>query len=89
MAVACKLHLVTDREAIRLQPGGEGVKRMPASEVCLHMRAFGRTMAFRLTDTDYPMVQLYEEGGRPFSFPILPGEAGIYRDGEGFYYYAA
>jgi hypothetical protein len=74
-------------EPIRILPGQRGSKTLPHSEVCMHMRVSGKTMAFELLAKEYPSVQLYQADGRPFSFPILTGEAGLYRDEEGYYYY--
>lgn len=71
--------------------GTRGRKRMPHSEVCLHMRVADRYLDFEVIDggSGYPMVQLYalpERGeqrfSRLFSMPITLGEAGIYRNGE-------
>lgn len=48
---------------------------MPYSEVCMHMGIAGQTMLAAETASGL-MVQLYDEQGRPFSFPITKGEAG-------------
>lgn len=53
-----------------------GLRRieLPYSEVCLHMRVAGRRM---LVGPAGPrMAQLYDDDGKPFSFPITRGEAG-------------
>ena len=63
---------------------------MPHSEVCMHMQVAGKFMYFRLLGPR--SVQLYEPFGpnqdlRVFSAPILPGEAGLYTDNKGLYFY--
>jgi hypothetical protein len=47
--------------------------RLPYSEVCVHMHVAGKVMFGEL---DGCMVQLIDDDGRPFSFPITKGEAG-------------
>jgi len=70
-----------------IELGQRGRKRMPFSEVCMHMRIAGKYMDFELLNKEYPGVQLYEDG-RPFSGSITTGEAGIFHDSErGYYYY--
>jgi hypothetical protein len=76
-----------------IRPGDDGKAKMPASEVCMYMRICGREMLFHFLPDSY-MVQLFDESGREFSFPIHFGEAGIYRDyskeiddPQAFYYY--
>jgi len=59
------------------------------SECACHIRAAGKVFAFRLTEGRYPMVQLLRPDGGPYSAPITTGEAGVYNDTDGFYYYAA
>lgn len=61
---------------------------LPYSEVCMHMGVAGQVMQVRLTPGPHPMAQLIRDG-RPFSFPVTTGEAGIYRDANGYYAYAA
>jgi len=54
---------------------------MPYSEVCVHLRVAGTAMLAKLIDGT--MVQLFNENGSPFSFPITAGEAGfLTRDGQ-------
>ena len=52
------------------------VKRLtlPYSEVCMHMKVAGKEMWGSLCG-DW-MVQLWDDDGRKFSFPITRGEAG-------------
>lgn len=53
---------------------------MPCSEVCLHMRVAGKPMMVELLSRS---AQLYDPlTGRPFSSPILFGEAGVYPQWE-------
>jgi hypothetical protein len=73
-------------QKITIKPGEFGLKEMPYSEACMHMKIAGEFLQFQITESQYPMVQLFKEG-RPFSFPVTLGEAGIYRDGEELYYY--
>lgn len=61
------------------------VQPMPYSEVCMHMQVAGKPMGFKF---DGSMAQLFLKDGedwRPFSAPILPGEAGIYTDSDGHF----
>lgn len=48
--------------------------RLPYSEVCMHMMVAGQVMWCEVLETG---VQLRDEHGAPFSFPISHGEAGI------------
>lgn len=73
--------------AIRIKPGERGYKTMPHSEVCMHMRVAGKRMLFELLDKEHPSVQLFRDDGEFFSMPITYGEAGVFRDNAGFYYY--
>lgn len=60
---------------------------LPYSEVCMHMQVAGTTMTVVVVGpVEMPAVQLYKDG-RPFSFPITTGEAGVFRDDYGFYFY--
>jgi hypothetical protein len=68
---------------------------LPYSEVCMHMRVAGRRMPVRLQDARYfngepapgsPVAQILTESGGEFSFPVLYGEAGFYRDETGRFY---
>lgn len=65
--------------------GERGRKYLPYSEVCMHMRVSGTVMDFEVVSPR--SVQLYRLDGTPFSFPITYGEAGLFVDGDGFYYY--
>jgi len=72
---------------IDIRPGDTVTLELPYSEVCMHMRVAGRRMHVRLTDGAHPMAQLLSEDGSNFSLAITTGEAGIYRDADGFYAY--
>lgn len=75
---------------VRPQVGHRYEKVMPYSEVCLHMRIAGQRMAFEIVPSSAwgHSVQLYDlRDGRPFSSPILTGEAGLFEDSEGYYFY--
>lgn len=79
---------------IRCPIGYRGRKTMPCSEVCMHMGVADHEIDFEIMANE--MVQLYITDDdvtphalpQPFSSSILPGEAGIYQDDEGLYYYA-
>jgi hypothetical protein len=76
---------------VDIKPGERGYAVMPHSEVCMHFRVAGKPMAFGLLGDLWRtpgMVQLYHDDGRPFSAPITSGEAGVYEDEAGYYYYA-
>lgn len=64
---------------------GESVMlRLPYSEVCMHMRVAGQVAIVRLDGPNSAQILLPD--GRPFSAPITPGEAGLYRDSLGSHY---
>lgn len=77
----------------RIKIGQRGRKRLPASEVCLHMRVYDKYMDFEIVGDKYPGVQLFVTDDKtprftqPFSGSITLGEAGIFTDREGYYYY--
>jgi hypothetical protein len=87
------------REKRYVRPGERVKMLMPWSEVCMHMRVHDTVMEVEFILKEWPdhtsaTAQLYKDG-RPFSSPILYGEAGFYHEGgndafrigEGFYYY--
>lgn len=53
--------------------------RLPFSEVCMHMKVAGEIMWARIIrrPSGYPMAQLLNDDGTPFSFPITMSEAGM------------
>lgn len=57
---------------------------LPFSEVCIHMHVAGMPAWVELV-SDHE-AQLYV-GGKPYSAPITPGEAGLLRDERGWYTY--
>lgn len=69
---------------VNIFPGQRGKAKMPASEVCMHMHIVGEEMEFLFLSSGRA-VQLFKDG-REFSSPILPGEAGLFQDHEGYYY---
>ena len=74
------------RRSIRIEPGAYGRSVMPHSEVCMHMQVAGKVMRFHFVSER--CVQLLKDLDETnFSFPILAGEAGIFHDDRGFYYY--
>lgn len=60
-----------------VKPGDTVTLTMPYSEVCMHMEVAGKKMKVEVLEHG---AQLHKEDGSPFSFPILHGEAGIFRD---------
>lgn len=56
---------------------------LPWSEVCMSMRVAGRP--HRVTLLSESAAQLATMDGERVSFPVLPGEAGLYRDAVGWY----
>lgn len=77
--------------AIRLSPGDTVRVELPYSEACMHLRVAGAVHDVELLrdGSGLGMAQVLDHDGRPYSFPITPGEAGIYMDRRGFYAYAA
>lgn len=69
---------------IRVRPNVRYLNVMPPTEACVHIRVVDRIMQFQMVESG--MVQLYK-GERRYSTPITAGEAGIYQDGEGYYYH--
>lgn len=75
------------------QPGETVTLELPWSEVCMSMKVAGRTAQVTLLDLDpdtpgyMVMAQIHDDQGGDFSFPVLPGEAGFYRNTDGWYYY--
>ena len=77
---------VTVLQRTEIIPGEHGLATMPHSEVCMYLRVAGTRMRFVFLGRNEG-VQLLDENDRQFSFPILPGEAGIYERNGTFYYY--
>jgi hypothetical protein len=70
--------------AVRLRPGDRVMVRLPSSEVVMHLRLDGALMMVELTATGG--AQIRKPDGSPVSFPVLPGEAGIYTCEDGTFY---
>lgn len=72
---------------VPVTPGVPTTIQLAPSEVCCHLGVAGHDMQVVLICglAAPATVQLYHEG-RPFSFPILAGEAGIYRGSQGGWY---
>lgn len=72
-----------------VQAGDKVLLEIPFSEVCMSMRVAGKPMYVELQATTWNSVcaQLYSLDGKPYSFPITSGEAGIYQDSDGYYCY--
>jgi hypothetical protein len=69
-----------------IRVGQFGTTKMPHSEVCMSMRVAGKVMRFKVLSER--LVQLYDpDNYSKFGAPILPGEAGIFTDSDGMYYY--
>lgn len=69
-----------------IRPGDFVEKIMPYSEVCMHMKIAGKRMRVQLLPNGRS-VQLYSSNGKPSSFPITTGEAGIFEENGNFYCY--
>jgi hypothetical protein len=65
--------------------GERVLKRMPWSEVCMHMNIADKMMVVEPQANG--MAKLMDSFGNPFSAPITCGEAGLYFDENGFYFY--
>lgn len=75
-----------------VQPDQRVIILCPYSEVCCHMQVADRLMYAEVKESHYEnqtyySVQLYNKDGSIFSGPITTGEAGLYRDDGGIYYY--
>ena len=62
--------------------GDEACVRIPHSEVCMHMGIAGQVLQTKLVSSR--AVQIYKDG-KPFSHPVLTGEAGYYHEGDKIY----
>ncbi|MEX5711855.1 hypothetical protein AB1484_27070 [Parafrankia sp. FMc6] len=73
---------------VYVAPGETRSVVLPYSEVCMYLRVAGRRMRCEIQERDgrLPAVQLFDDDGRPFSFPITLGEAGFHRDNHGRIY---
>lgn len=61
-------------------PAGTVRVKLPASEVCMHLRIAERDhWVAKLGDR---MAQIYDDGGAPYTAPVLLSEAGLTDDGE-------
>ncbi|WP_157734534.1 MULTISPECIES: hypothetical protein [unclassified Frankia] len=61
---------------------------LPWTEVCMHLGVAGRRMSCQVQTSPGrgAAVQLLDDDGRPFSFPITLGEAGFHTDADGRIY---
>lgn len=66
----------------RVNVGDTFPVKLPWSEVCMHMCVADLVMTVELRADG---VQLLNNDGSKFSFPVTHGEAGIYSDAVGFY----
>lgn len=75
-------------DVIKIKLGDKVKAIMPWSEVCMHLGIAGKTMTCEVLSRG---VQLYDDKGEKFSFPITHGEAGFYevaqKDGEERWWY--
>lgn len=85
------MQLITSQQPVRMEKGGSRHTRpryymmIEWSEAATHLKVAGTMMGVEL---DGPRsVQLFKTDGTMFSFPILTGEAGVYQDDKGFYFY--
>jgi hypothetical protein len=71
-----------------VRPGEAFSHRVAWSEVACHLQVAGKRMRMVLLVGTQPWqdcVQLLKDSGAQYSAPILPGEAGLYRDAHGYY----
>jgi hypothetical protein len=75
-------------EVIDIYPGVLTPITIGSSEVCAHIGVAGRDLSVVLIvrAERCPLVQIYDEYGDPISFPVLPGEAGVYVRHDGSFY---
>jgi hypothetical protein len=66
----------------RLKSGDIVTLTLPYSEVCMHLKVAGTVRKVHVFNHG---AQILNEDLTRFSFPITPGEAGIYSDAEGLY----
>ena len=78
---------MTNHAPLSIHPGETAEVEIGFSEAACHLGIGGKTMTVKLLD-DGRMAQVFDSNGKPFSFPITYGEAGIYRtDAGNFYHY--
>lgn len=68
-----------------LRPGDTVEKVLPYSEVCMHLRVAGKRLKVRL-GLNGRTAQIYDADGKPYSFPVLAGEAGLHDNYDGTFY---
>lgn len=68
---------------VNLNRGDIAMIEIGYSEVCVHMRVAGKVMPVQVTTGLHPAAQLLDASGKPYSFPVTLGEAGIYTDSTG------
>lgn len=78
---------MTTPTRINVAPGETVEITLPYSEVCMHMQVSGKRMAVRLENGTTCMAQLLNDDGSNFSMAVTPGEAGLYHDAAGYYFY--
>jgi hypothetical protein len=69
-------------EKRRVHTGQEILVALPPSEVCCHLKVADQVRRIRVLDRG---VQILNDDGTDFSFPILHGEAGVFFDDEGMF----
>jgi len=74
---------------VYVNPGERVEVVAPYSEACLAMRVAGTRMLVELLVSrhGFTSAQLYTVAGERFSAPVLPGEAGLFRDDQDRYYF--
>lgn len=79
-------------QAKRMSDGTRLRLELPATEVCMHMHIDGQVLPVELVGEQLPngktaySAKIYLASGHT---TVLPGEAGIYTDDEGYYAYPA
>lgn len=73
-------------DKLRVVPGQTVEVKLPWSEVVMHLGLADHVRPVRIT-ADGNGAQILTPEGAPVSYPVLPGEAGFYRDADGLYTY--
>lgn len=76
---------ITEHTPLSIQPGETGNVQIVYSEAACHLRVAGKCLPVTLLD--HRMAQIHNEDGSKYSFPVTAGEAGIYWNASGHYYY--
>jgi hypothetical protein len=70
---------------VDIRPGQAAQITVGYSEAAMHLKVAGKTLPVYLFQSGR-MVQLHNPDGSQLSFPVTPGEAGLYPNGDGTFY---